>query len=222
MQFIKDSDAVSGGNKLRDRIIAELQSDKLVLWLLTGGSGIPLCSRIMSEIPGELTPRLTVALADERYGPVGHPDSNWRQLDDFGFDAKQATRLEVLGNYEGLAQAATQYDRVMEDELSRNDVVIGTFGMGPDGHTVGVLPHTIGVTSQETVVGYETPQYDRITMTLAAVSTCDAAFLFAYGDGKREVLQKLQQEVPLDDQPAQILKRISESYVYNDQIGDQS
>ena len=35
-------------------------------------------------------------LTDERYGPVGHPDSNWSQLLQKGFDLPQAKLVPVL------------------------------------------------------------------------------------------------------------------------------
>jgi hypothetical protein len=48
-----------------------------------------------------------------------------------------------------------------------------------------------------------------------------AAYVFAFGDAKREALQQLRDEsLSLDDQPAQIIKQLPEAYVYSDQLSD--
>ena len=44
----------------------------------------------MKRIDYDLSSNLTVALADERFGDYGHPDSNWTQLKVAGFDPKHA------------------------------------------------------------------------------------------------------------------------------------
>jgi 6-phosphogluconolactonase/glucosamine-6-phosphate isomerase/deaminase len=71
------------------------------------------------------------------------------------------------------------------------------------------------------VVGYETPHYTRMTMTFDALRRIDVAYYMAFGDDKHDALQRLRDEdLDLEEQPAQILKEVKEAYVYNDQIGE--
>jgi len=82
------------------RIALALNAGKRVLWLVCGGSNIPVAVETMdavrSRVGKEELSRLTVALTDERYGPVGHKDSNWEQLTERGFDFTGIATAPVL------------------------------------------------------------------------------------------------------------------------------
>lgn len=211
-----------GPQALQQRLITELQNGLNVLWLVPGGSNIPTVVSIMNGIPEGLTGNLTIALTDERFGPVNHPDSNWHQLNDAGFNPKKATTVPVLTGLEDMDATVTAYSTMLQSLLSYNQVTIGYFGMGPDGHIAGILPATTATTATGLVAGYHTEQFDRITSTFAAIKYCNAAYLLAFGEAKLEALQNLQKDIPLTEQPAQILKQLPEAYVYNDQLGGNS
>ncbi len=204
------------------RLLRELESEdvKRVLWIVAGGSNIAMTVEVMQQLPDELTPKLAIALSDERFGPVGHPDSNLQQLFNAGFQPKQASVIPVLTPGLPLKETCERYSSAMQAAFGAADVTIAQLGIGSDGHIAGVLPGTAGVNSKELVVGYETETYTRITLTLKALKKVTAAFAFAFGADKHETLEKLcNKDLPLAKQPAQILQRIHESYVYNDQVG---
>jgi 6-phosphogluconolactonase/glucosamine-6-phosphate isomerase/deaminase len=217
LRFIQST--TEGTVALSERLITELAAGKNVLWLVPGGSNITTAVAIMAQIPAELTPKLTVGLTDERFGPIGHPDSNWQQLDEAGFDSKQATRVPILAGFDDMDATVAAYTTTLQSLIARNQIIIGYFGMGPDGHIAGILPHTAAVTAEGLVAGYHTDTFDRITGTFAAIRHCTVAYVFAFGEAKRGALQNLQQDLSLEDQPAQIIKQLSEAYVYNDQLG---
>lgn len=223
MEFHKSLDPSQGATALLKRLQTELLAGKRVLWLIPGGSNIPTSISIMDGISDELSRGLTLGLTDERYGPEGHKDSNWHQLLDRGFDAKSARRVTVLqSNLKDLHLTAEQYSAVLGDLFAEHDVTIGQFGMGADGHIAGILPNTAAVRAEGLVFGYPTEAFERITMTFSAIRRLQAGYLFAFGDDKRQALEKLQQSHPLSEQPAQILKQLPEAYVYNDQVGGKS
>ncbi len=208
---------------LTDRLLKELRDPEkqLILWLVTGGSNIALSVAVMQELPDELTSKLAIALTDERFGPVGHPDSNFQQLFDAGFNPKNATVVPVLTPGVALAETRERYEGAMNTALDAADSTIAQFGIGSDGHIAGVLPGTVGVDSQQTVVAYETETYTRISLSLQAIKRIDAAYAFVFGDDRHAALDMLcHQTVPLSEEPSQILKQIPESYVYNDQMED--
>lgn len=219
MQFIRISELSDGIEPLRDRLLKELADGLQVLWLVPGGSNIPLTVAVMAQLPDEYTGNLTIMLTDERYGPLGHADSNAHQLDETGFLPKEATVIPVL--YDGLELDETirRYADNFREQAAKAGIIIGQFGMGADGHIAGVLPGSPAVASADLAVGYDAPNFTRVALTPKALGMVTAGYLFALGDDKRPALQRLQREpTPLDEQPVQILKQLPEAYAYNDQI----
>lgn len=217
MQFIR-AEASEGVRALEAELQGLLGQGKRVLWFTSGGSNIPLIVQIMGKLDDEQTKRLTIMPGDERFGLVGHENSNVQQLLDAGFTPKRATFIPMLTNT-SLEETVSRYEDALKDALARNDVVIAQLGMGADGHIAGILPHSSAVTSDKLVACYEGPDFTRLTLTFPTLRRIHTAFLFAYGVGKLEALQNLHdKELPLDEQPAQILKAIPKAYVYNDQV----
>lgn len=219
MQFILANDWSDGTASLSARLNKELSEGKKVLWLLSGGSNIPASVEIMSSLPGELTGNLTIMLNDERFGRVGHPDSNWEQLFQTGFDPKQAHMLPVLQIDMNLEQTIEHYAQQAEQAFGGSDIVISQIGMGADGHIIGILPGSPAA-AEETAwaAGYDSPPYIRLTLTFPAMRQINVGYVMAFGDAKRQAVQDLKQDLPLNQQPAQILKQLPEVYFYSDQV----
>ena len=222
MELIRIPTMEDGAAPLRDRLLAELQVNKQVLWLVPGGSNIPLSVAVMRGLPDDPTKNLTIYLTDERYKnetDVAHPDSNTRQLHEAGFDPKQARQVNVLAPGLSLEETSEQYALSIAAAFEAADTVIAQMGMGPDGHVCGILPGSPAVDSEKLVCGYATETFTRITLTPTALKQyVDAAYVYAFGEAKKEGLNNLVGDLPLSDQPAQILKQLPESYVYNDQL----
>ncbi len=195
------------------------------LWLIPGGSNIALAATVMNRLSVDLTQNLTIALTDERFGPYNHPDSNWAQLRLAGFDPKQARIIETLreGDPSDMAAVTKRYNAEIDELLDNTMTAIGLFGMGLDGHIAGILPGSPATNEQnyETVIGYPSTSFNRITVTFQAIRRLRTVFLVAMGADKLFQLERLiNQDLPLDIQPAQIIKQVDEAYVYNDQIGE--
>jgi len=178
----------------------------------------------MAAIPAELTSGLTVLLTDERYGVPGHPDSNWKQLDDNGFQPGQATVLRTLQPEMTMDDTVEAYAEAVHQAVSGADIVIAQFGIGGDGHVAGILPGSDGssIATDDTaapwVVGYDGGAFRRITITPPVWHGIDAAYTIANGEGKHGTLLRLRDDqLSIEDQPSQLLKTIPESYVYTDQ-----
>ncbi len=220
IKYINES-AVDGAKQLAERILSYLNEGKRVLWLVCGGSNIPISVQtlnMMKELlDGDLSllKNLTVTLTDERYGSINHPDANWRHLRDQGFDFEAVTAVPVLVGV-SLDETTKSYGVNLRDVWNNNDVVIGQFGIGADGHIAGVLPRTIGVGSPGTVVTYEAGKFKRLTMTLKTITNLDAAYVFAFGESKREAVANLKEDLTTEAQPAQVLKGVKEVVVFTD------
>ncbi len=218
MELIKIPTIEDGVAPLLDRLVEELGTGRHVLWLVSGGSNIGLSVSVMREIPDELTNNLTIYLTDERYGDIGHADSNAFQLEQAGFDPKNARQVNVLARGLSLEETAEQYALSIAAAFEASDIVIAQLGMGPDGHILGVLPGSPAVNSDKIIDGYDSDPFTRVTLTLGGLQEhVDAAYTFAFGEGKRQALDNLlTKDLDYAKQPAQALKRLPECYVYND------
>lgn len=227
MKFIKLKTQEEGVEILAKKMGEYLGGGKKVLWLLSGGSNILLEVEILNLIKknfgDNLKENLAVTMTDERYGNIGHTDSNWMQLLQNGFDISAVRALPVLCGLEP-KETVIEFGKKYRDLTAWADVVIGQFGIGSDGHTAGVLPNTIGVNDQGTACFYACPNlsqgrdgknFDRITLTLKTIRNINVAYTFAFGEAKKEIVEKLKNEdISLEEMPAQILKEIEESYLY--------
>jgi 6-phosphogluconolactonase/glucosamine-6-phosphate isomerase/deaminase len=224
MRYINSRSGEEGRSALAHRLTQELNHPRRVLWLLSGGSNIVASVDIMASLPTKLTERLSLLVVDERFGAPGHADSNWQQLIKSGLKMKQATALPVLRAGQTFEKALSYYRQLVTKALAAADTVIAQLGIGDDGHIAGILPHSPAAAEQKALVtGYSSQPYQRLTLTFPALMRVQAAYVFAFGDQKRTAIDNLVEEnLALVDQPAQILKQLSESYIYSDQLGGKS
>ena len=218
MQFIR-AEAASGAKKLGAQLSQLLGDKQSVLWLVSGGSNVPIVTAVMASLPEASTDQLTMMLIDERFGPSGHADSNAEQFRQASFNPKNARFITVL-NDQPWADTITQYNKIVQQQFDRHGLIVGQCGMGADGHTAGILPHSPATSvANQLVTGYQGPDFQRITLTFSALRQIRTAFVFAYGANKLTALQQLKdQTLPLDTQPAQIFKALTQAYIYNDQL----
>jgi 6-phosphogluconolactonase/glucosamine-6-phosphate isomerase/deaminase len=222
MQYILTAGWEDGVADLTMRLVRELSAGKRVLWLLSGGSNIPASVQIMDNISGALSQNLTVMLADERYGPPGHAESNWAQLLSAGLKGGQATLLPILQANLTLEQTVARYRQLAGQALAAHEVVIAQVGIGRDAEICGIMANSpAALETTELIIGYQDEPLTRLTLTFPALHQISAAYAFAFGKPKYKVLASLQAEsLTPAEQPVQILKQLPEVYIYNDQIGE--
>ncbi len=220
MQYIKSEDYKKGSGDLANAIIAELNQDKKVLWFLTGGSSIPSCVETLNILKDSNVnlKKITVTLTDERYGEVGHPDSSWKKLIDAGFDFDSVNTIPVLtGN--SFDETAINFEDDLQLALRQHGAVIAQFGIGSDLHIAGILPESPATDEICLVAGYISEPFQRITLSFSAIRYIDKAFVFIFGESKKDVISELKGSLlPVKEKPANILKEIKEVHIYSDQI----
>lgn len=219
MKFQKISDKDSVTDYLVETLSQRLDSNERVLWLVPGGSAIAIAAAVSRKLSNENCHNLTVTLTDERFGPVGHSDSNMLQLRKAGFDLPEANIIEVLI---GKSRAATteRFTEELRSLLEQSDYRLGFFGIGPDGHTAGILPGSVAVTSKIYAADYDDGTYERITITPAFIAKLDEAVVYAVGQEKQLVFDELESDKPISEQPAQALKSIDKLTIFNDYKGE--
>ena len=224
MKFVQATDPAPGIKAMALRISDALNAGRKVLWLVCGGSNISTAVKAMELVrqntKPDVIPNLTVGLTDERYGTPGHKNSNWQQLVDAGFNMHRSALMPVLIG-KSLEATVRDYadraDRKMAELRKEGGFIIALFGIGTDGHIAGILPETDSAREQSSVSGYMAGPYIRVTLTAPFLEKIDAAHAFAYGAPKAEALKRLLgEDLTIEEQPAQLLKKIDESYLYSD------
>lgn len=197
-------------------LTSHLMTGERVLWILSGGSGGAVCvevSRRLKDVPLE---NLLVTLSDERFGPIGHPDENWQQLLDAGLHLPGATLYRPLIG-ENRQLTTLRFGEWIEKTILSGVYTVGVFGIGPDGHTAGIKPGTSAVSADGWATDFSGSDFERITMTFQAIAHVDEAIIQAMGADKAPTLkQLLNTHTPPKEQPAQILRSLSQATLYTD------
>jgi len=146
--------------------------------------------------------KLEIYWVDERAVPPDHPDSNYRMtrealLDHVPINPAQIYRMEgELDPHE----AAARYESLLRNnfrlegaESPRFDLV--ALGMGPDGHTASLFPHTAALHEMNRLVtANHVPQQKdswRITLTWPVINHAASVFFQIGGAEKAENLKEV-------------------------------
>ncbi|WP_277963313.1 6-phosphogluconolactonase [Pseudomonas sp. RIT-To-2] len=140
--------------------------------------------------------KVVVSLADERWVPVEHADSNAGLLKRYllvGPVAK-ARFVSLYSPAQNLELAADEADAVL-GELPAIDVLI--LGMGDDGHTASLFPNSPNLAQALEPAGSRrclpmlapTVPHQRLTMTRALLATAGYTALSLQGQGKLNTLR---------------------------------
>ncbi len=145
--------------------------------------------------------RLELFWVDERCVPPDHPDSNYRMTREALLD-KVPIRPENVHRMQGELEpdvAAARYESLLRntfrlegDESPRFDLL--ALGMGPDGHTASLFPHTDALHEMgRLVTANHVVQKDtwRITLTWPVINQASSVFFLIGGSDKAEMLRQV-------------------------------
>jgi 6-phosphogluconolactonase len=161
-------------------------------------------------------PRVHVFWGDERCVPPDHPDSNYRMaretlLDYVPIPPENIHR--IAGEFEP-AEAAALYEQHLRsffDGEPRFDLIL--LGMGNDGHTASLFPHTPALHEQErwVVANYAlAQQLWRVTFTPAAINAAARVMFLVSGAEKAETLRRVLNGPSMPEElPAQLVQPVS-------------
>lgn len=194
----------------------KLRSGETVLWLVPGGSAMKIAVKVLANLEDEDTALLCITLTDERFGRPGHDDENWMQLDKLGFNTRTINAYRVLRG-EDSETTAIEFSNKLEQMYAGFSYRIGLFGMGADGHTAGIKPNSPAISSGMLAAAYTGDDFERVTMTTYAISQLDEVVLYAHGADKSDQINKLlEEDIELEQQPAQVLKQVGVSTIFTD------
>lgn len=145
--------------------------------------------------------RVELWWGDERCVPPDHPDSNYGMTKQHLLDPLklEPTKIHRLEGERPPIQAAADYERALVAALGAPPIFdLVWLGMGPDGHTASLFPHSAGVRDKTSYVianAVDSPltkgPTTRLTITLPVIDAArHVRFLVAGGD-KAETLAKV-------------------------------
>lgn len=223
IKYISSKDSAVGERKLADTIISHLNRGERVVWTLPGGSNVPISvsvlKKVREKIKEDALSNLVIMQVDERYGPVGHKDSNWTQLLALNFPVQNILTHPLLRGL-SLEETAKAYSKIVIEEFGKANYIVGQFGMGPDGHIAGLFPNSSGFLSAEAVCGYDHEgTFTRLSLTVPYLSKINEAFVFVFGESKRSAIIRLKKgNESVENLPASIFNLIDTVNFYSDQV----
>jgi 6-phosphogluconolactonase/glucosamine-6-phosphate isomerase/deaminase len=206
--------------------------DTSVLFLVSGGSALPVLSYIDGNAIGD---HLTIGVLDDRFS-MDPSVNNFLALTkttfyEFAVAKNAAVISSVPAAGESMSDTADRLDRDMKAWLSAHPGghTVITQGMGPDGHTAGIMPYpeepeTFRATFMDTerlMTGYDagarTQVPLRITSTIPFLRLIDDSILYACGEAKREPLRRaVSPDGNLWETPIRVIREMKHVALYTD------
>lgn len=203
-----------------------------LLVLLSGGSSLQLLDALRAEL---FSSRVSVGMLDERFSSDPKVN-NFAQLAETDFFSKMQeryayfidSRVQEGEELEGMAMRLQAALKNWKEEHPGGKVII-TQGMGPDGHTSGMMPYP---NDEETfrelfedesrwVSGYDAAGKNeyalRVTATMPFLRLVDHSVACIMGKEKAAALSRvLTQEGSLAKTPARIMNEMKEVNIFTD------
>lgn len=236
LTFFKSKDKATATHEAAAALSAELtrlaQEKIPVLLLVSGGSALAMLDSID---PAGLGPLVTLGVLDERYSSDPQVN-NFQQLMQTSLYANaKASGSNFIDTRVQEGETQTSLSARFEDALLSwkkahpTGQLIITQGIGPDGHTSGVLPfpenqekfERLFLDRERWVTAYDAasknPYPLRVTTTLTFLQQVDKAIVFVCGEDKRTALAAvLATDGSLSQIPARIIHQMSQVVIFTD------
>lgn len=227
-------DAVAQASDCLNSILKKIKDENVAtLLLMSGGSALKIALHVEKDF---LPNNLTLTVLDDRYSI--DPEIN-------NFSILSRTKLYsdalVLGaafihtrikDDETLEEVGAFFDQALKNWCAENPngKIIITQGVGPDGHTSGVMPfpedkekfNTLFLDTEKYAVGYDAVgknQYPlRITATLHfLIDKVDESVLLMSGKDKTQAFQNLENASgTLADTPSLVIHKMKKVHLFTD------
>lgn len=211
-------------------VVAKLESaiesqGRATIALAGGSTPKPLYEALSTQaLPWS---KIHIFWGDERYVAANHPDSNQLMARQAWLDRIELPEANIhplptgAGNPELDAQQheqeLQQFFQIKPGEFPAFDLIL--LGMGDDGHTASLFPHTpaLAVSDRLVTVGNKDGQ-PRLTFTVPLINHANCVLFIVAGENKRPALQQiLAPEADSISYPARLIKPQGELWWLLDQ-----
>jgi 6-phosphogluconolactonase len=182
---------------------------------LSGGSTPKPVYKLLAERQEALDwSKVMLFWSDERTVPPNHPDSNYGMAHDALISHVRipCTVYRMRGELDP-QQAAVEYEQTLRDvfpdePIPQFDVIL--LGMGDDGHTASLFPHTEALNEREQlIVANFVPKLDtwRLTFTAPLINAArDVMFLISGANKAAPLHEVLEGDPNLQHYPSQLIQ----------------
>ncbi len=218
----KDSTAVSQelAEWITHTIETTLQTQDRFTWVVTGGNSPKLLYELLSAAPYKERinwEKLHIFWGDERAVPYTDSRNNARMTFEQLLDRVPVVKAQVHVMKTDISPeaSAADYEQILhqyfQEEGTTFDLVLN--GMGDDGHTLSLFPHTAVIHETKAWVTsfYLAPQeMYRITLTAPIVNRAHKVAFLTFGSNKAHALQEvLKGARNVDQYPSQVIQPAS-------------
>lgn len=149
---------------------------------------------------------------DERHVPPDHPESNYRMAHEAMLAHVPKTNVYRIPAEKPAAEAAKAYEDALIETFSENppDFDLILLGLGEDGHTASLFPHSPALKETERLVvapWVEKLNTYRITLTLPVLNNGKSVVFLVTGAQKANVLKEVL-NTDFERYPAQAVRPI--------------
>lgn len=207
--------------------------NKSFLFLVSGGSAFDLFPHIAIE---NFSDKATLGVLDERYStdPKENNFAQFQQTDFYTSVKEKGVHFidTTVVDGESGEQHAKRFGQSLSDWKKNNPrgVIVATVGIGPDGHTSGVLPFPenpslfseLFENPDKLVADYDADgknpyRYRSTTTNTFLRNYIDHAFVYAVGANKKDALTRLvAQTGDLPTTPARVLTEMKDVQLFTD------
>lgn len=217
----KNPDAVSLAlaDYIANEIETSLKTNDRFTWVLTGGNSPKQVYEILSS--GKYKDRidwkkLHIFWGDERAVPFNDERNNARMTFQYLLDRVPVPReqVHIMNTDLPAAESAAAYEKILRGYFSETgpsfDLVLN--GMGDDGHTLSLFPHTPVIHEQKAWVSsfyLDAQEMYRITLTAPIVNRARKIVFLTFGSNKANALKEVVTgERNVDQYPSQIIQPV--------------
>lgn len=208
-----------------------LKTSDRFTWVLTGGSSPKQLYELLAKPPFRERidwKRLHIFWGDERFVPFNDSRNNARMTYEHLLNHIPVVPGQVYKMNTDIDpdKSATEYEKILRRYFteSGNTFDLVLTGMGDDGHTLSLFPHTPVIHEKKAWVKafyLEPQQMFRITLTASVVNRAKKICFLTFGDSKAKALAAvLEGPVNVDEYPSQIIQPVNgELHFFTDEAG---
>lgn len=176
-----------------DRLREALAARGTASLAVSGGRTPAGFLRRLGAMPLEWS-HIHVTLADERWVPEEHADSNARLVREtlLTGPASQAHFIALVSNADNATMGQPEIEQRLAALPWPLDVIV--LGMGDDGHTASLFPHAPELeaamvsSARSAAISPVTAPHSRLSLTLSALTSASNVLVHITGESKRQLL----------------------------------
>ncbi len=170
--------------------LAKAKDGDLYFALSGGSTPVSLYQAMAkSNLPFE---RIELFEVDERYVPRDHPDSNCNLIYQNLVSQVQLKNFTPFDTKKPIKEALEEYEKL----LPINGLDLTILGIGPDGHTASLFPHSSALDIQIKYTSHSQTDHfavkDRLTLTFPAILNSKHLLVLLKGKDKQHIIKELQ------------------------------